>query len=108
MINGGYLIPANTKKAQLIAGMFTIPDLIIFGVGISVSILLILIFGTSSTWLSILCLLPGLVCGFLVMPIANYRNVRTFFKSMYQFYRVNQRQYLWKGWCMYEQARKKI
>ena len=28
MINGGYLIPANTKKGQLIFGMFTGSDLI--------------------------------------------------------------------------------
>ena len=105
MINGGYLIPANTKKGQLIAGIFTMPDLILFAVGIATSIILLLIFGTSNTIVGLVCLLPGLVCGFLVVPIPNYRNVRTFFKSMYQFY-TSQREYKWKGWCLYEQARK--
>lgn len=105
MINGGYLIPANTKKGQLIFGIFTTPDLILFGVGLAISMILLLIVGTSSTIGGIICILPGLICGFLVMPIPNYRNVRTFFKSMYQFYN-SQREYKWKGWCMYEQARK--
>jgi hypothetical protein len=98
MINGGYLIPANTKKGQLLFGWFTPTDLILFGVGVSLSILLLLIVGTNSTLGGIICLLPGLICAFLVMPVPNYRNVRTFFKSMREFY-SGQRQYKWKGWC---------
>ena len=105
MINGGYLIPANTKKGQLLAGMFTLPDLIILCSGIGTTILLLLIIGTSNVIFGILCLLPALVCGFLVIPVPNYRNVRTFFKSMYEFY-TGQRQYAWKGWCIHEQSRK--
>ena len=40
MINGGYLIPANTKKGQLIAGWFTPPDLILFITGVLISLVL--------------------------------------------------------------------
>ena len=98
MINGGYLIPANTKRGQLIFGWFTGADLLIFGMGVLCSILLLLIIGTDSALGGIICLLPGLICGFLVMPLPNYRNVRTFFKSMFEFY-TGQRQYKWKGWC---------
>jgi hypothetical protein len=106
MINGGYLIPANTKQGQLILGWFTPPDLILFGVGLALSILLLLIVGTGSTIGGIICLLPGLICAFLVMPIPNYRNVRTFFRSMYEFYFVRQRQYRWKGWCYNVQSKR--
>ena len=105
MINGGYLIPANTKKGQLILGWFTLPDLILFGIGVLVSILLLLIVGTDDTLGGFVCLIPGLICGFLVMPIPNYRNVKTFFKSMIEFY-SKQRQYRWRGWCLNEQSRK--
>lgn len=104
MINGGYLIPANTKKGQLIFGMFTPPDLILFGVGVSLSLILLIILGADETVGAIISLLPGLVCGFLVMPVPNYRNVITFIKSMISFYR-GQRQYKWRGWCLYEQSR---
>ena len=105
MINGGYLIPANTKKGQLIFGYFTVVDLILFVTGLLISLLLLLILGTDNTLISVLSLMPGVICGFLVMPIPNYRNVRTFFKSMIEFY-SNQREYKWKGWCLYEQSKK--
>ena len=105
MINGGYLIPANTKKGQLIFGIFTLPDLILFGTGLICSVILLLAIGASDTLNSIICLLPCLICGFLVLPLPNYRNVRTFIKSMYEFYQ-SQRTYHWKGWCFYEQTRR--
>ena len=104
MINGGYLIPANTKKGQLIFGVFNPPDLILLSIGVSLSIILLLIVGTDSTLGGIICLIPGLICGFLVMPIPNYTNVRTFFRSMISFYN-SQRQYRWRGWCLYERKK---
>ena len=45
MINGGYLIPANTKKGQLIFGIFTTVDLMLFGTGVGISIILLLAIG---------------------------------------------------------------
>ena len=105
MINGGYLIPANTKKGQLIFGMFTPPDLILFGCGVATSLLLLLILGTDESIKAIIALMPGLICGFLVMPVPNYRNVITFIRSMMDFYN-GQRIYEWRGWCFHEQSRK--
>lgn len=107
MINGGYLIPANTKKGQLIAGMFTPPDLILLGCGVAVSLILLLILGATDTVTSIISLLPGLICGFLVMPVPNYRNVITFIRSMLSFYLDQQKEYKWKGWCLYEYSRER-
>lgn len=105
MINGGYLIPANTKKGQLIFGMFTPPDLILFSCGVATSLLLLLILGTDESIKAIIALMPGLICGFLVMPVPNYRNVITFIRSMMDFYN-GQRIYKWRGWCFHEQSRK--
>ena len=106
MINGGYLMPANTKKGQLIFGIFTTVDLMLFGTGVGISIILLLAIGASETINAIVCLIPALVCGFLVLPIPNYRNVRNFIVSAYQFL-TNQRIYKWRGWCLYEQARER-
>lgn len=98
MINGGYLIPANTKRGQLIFGIFTPTDLIVFGVGVGISLLLLLIVGTDDTIKAILTLLPALLSAFLVLPINNYRNVMTLFKSMLEFSQSD-KEYEWKGWC---------
>lgn len=105
MINGGYLIPANTKNGQLILGMFTMPDLILFASGVGTSLLLLVILGADESLGAIISLMPGLICGFLVMPVPNYRNVLTFIKSMIDFYE-GQKVYKWRGWCFYEQSRK--
>lgn len=102
MINGGYLIPANTKKGQLIFGVFTPPDLILFGIGVLISVFALLIVGADETLKAIICLMPALITAFLVLPIPNYRNVRTFIESAIRFY-TNQRIYKWRGWCLYEQ-----
>ena len=106
MINGGYLIPANTKKGQLILGIFTPPDLIVFGIGVALSLILLLILGADDTVGALVSISPGLFCGFLVMPVPNYRNVLTFFTSMITFY-SGQKIYKWKGWSFYEQSRKR-
>lgn len=106
MINGGYLIPANTKRGELIFGVFTLPDLMLFIIGIFISLVLIFTLGTDETLNAIISLLPAVIAGFLVaIPIANYRNVLTFIKSMISFY-TNQRNYKWKGWCYRGQTRK--
>ena len=39
-MDGNYLIPANTKRGQLIFGLFRELDLIIFGVGVTLSFVL--------------------------------------------------------------------
>lgn len=101
MENNNYLIPANTKKGLLIFNVFTPFDLILFGTGIGISLLLLVIIGTDDLLTTALVLSPGLVCSFLVLPIPNYHNVITFIKSMFSFL-TGQRIFMWKGWCFYE------
>jgi len=67
-----YLIPANTKKGQLILGIFRPFDLILFLSGVVVTILLLLILPLSSTMVALVALLPALICAFLVMPLPYY------------------------------------
>ena len=45
----GALVPANTKKAMLIMGMLRPIDAIILGTGISISVILLLIFNNAGT-----------------------------------------------------------
>ena len=94
-----FLIPANAKKSMLIFGLFTKFDLILFLVGIGVSLLLLVILPVEQIMMAIIALLPVLITGFLVMPVPNYYNIRTLLSSAIQFY-MNQRKFKWKGWCV--------
>lgn len=106
MINDGYLIPANTKKGQLILGLFEARDLIILGIGIPISLIFLLTGDLSNTFSAIIFLIPALISGFLVLPIPNYHNVLTFFESLINF-KGSQTVYKWKGWCFNEQSKKR-
>jgi len=99
--NNQYLIPANTKKGELIFGIFQKVDLIIFAVGVGLTLLLLII--TSSTnnldnLTSLLALVPGLVAVVLVFPFPNYHNIRTAIGEVVTFY-TNRQKYVWRGWC---------
>lgn len=98
-MNNSYLIPANSKKSMLKFGLFNTFDLILFGIGIGLSFLLMMILPVDEFWVAILAISPGLICGFLVIPIPNYHNVRTVIKNAWEFYTTRQR-YIWKGWCL--------
>lgn len=98
----GYLIPANSKKGTLILNLFRGVDLIIFGTGIFISLLALMFVSTTNVVAIIICLLPALITGFLVIPIPNYHNVLCAIQSIIKFY-TNRRRYYWKGWCAYEQ-----
>ncbi|MBE6144774.1 MAG: hypothetical protein E7169_04295 [Firmicutes bacterium] len=93
-----YLIPANSKKSMLIFGLFNQVDLIIFCSGAGATLLLLLILPVEQLLTAIIAITPGLVCGFLVLPIPNYHNVRTVIKSAYTFFTSRQK-FIWKGWC---------
>ena len=93
-----YLIPANSNSGKLIFNVFRPFDLILFSSGIVVSILLLLIFSPTSIILGILCILPGLICGILVVPVGNYHNVLVVLLDLIAFY-YNRRNYKWRGWC---------
>lgn len=94
-----YLIPANTKKGQLILGMFRPFDLILFGTGVLMTIIFMAILPLTSTVVTIIVMLPALVTGFLVVPIPYYHNILNVILELIEFF-TNQRNYKWKGWCI--------
>ena len=102
-MQNNYLIPANTKKSQLILGFFTGKDLTIFLFGCVLSLALLLLFASSHMGIGymILMILPALIASFLVMPVPHYHNVLQLVTNVFNFY-TNRRRYYWKGWCVYE------
>lgn len=99
-----FLIPANSKKSMLIFGVFDIFDLILFASGIGISIILLLIISPSSLIGAIVDIAPALICGFLVLPIPNYRNTRILIREVYRFY-TRREKFIWKGWCVADGSR---
>ena len=99
----GYLVPANTKKSTLIMGFLRPFDLIIFGIGIAVTVTLLLILSNfDNNWLLLVACLPAVVTGLLVVPIPNYHNVLVAIQSVLRFYQ-ERRSYIWRGWCIYNE-----
>ena len=74
-MDGNYLIPANTKRGKLILGLFQPIDLIILAVGVITTIILIAVLPMDQVGFAVLGITPGLVAGFLVLPVAYYHNV---------------------------------
>ena len=101
-MRNNYLIPANTKKSQLILGFFTKTDLILFVTGCTLSFLMLVVFHSYSLGLLILIMLPALISGFLVMPVPHYHNVLQLLINIFTFF-TNRRRYYWKGWSIYEE-----
>lgn len=96
-MNGQYLIPANSKKSGMILGLFTPIDLIIFGSGVGLTLILLLALQASNFTEIIIILLPALISGFLVFPVPNYHNVlQLIINIVTYFFRPND--YIWKGW----------
>lgn len=93
-----YLIPANSKKSLLIFGLFTPMDLIMFGVGVGLTLLLLVILPVDKMLFAVIALAPGLITGFLVLPIPNYHNMLTIIKEGFAFF-TQRRNFVWKGWC---------
>ena len=103
IVNDNYLIPANTKKGQLIFGLFYLIDLIIFVVGITVTFILLLILPIDNILMAILAILPGMVAGFLVLPVAYYHNIRQLIIEIYNYF-TSRNNYVWKGWCFKDES----
>lgn len=97
-MNNNYLIPANSKKSQLILGFFTPTDLMLFGFGCGLTVLLLILVQNASLAQMIVILLPALITGFLVTPVMYYHNVLQFLINIFSFI-FNPRRYYWKGWC---------
>ena len=97
-----FLIPANTKKGELIFNIFKPIDLTIFGVGVGTTLLILIILSTTNIMnniSSLLALIPGLVAVTLVFPFPNYHNVRVAIGELISFY-SNRQKYVWRGWCI--------
>jgi len=97
-VNNNYLIPANSKKSKLIFGFFTPVDLALFGTGVGLTLILLLVIQSADLSIMFMILSPALITGFLVLPVPNYHNVLQFIINIYTFY-SEKRKYIWKGWC---------
>lgn len=93
-----YIIPANVNNGKLIFNIFLPIDLIIAASGVITTLLALLIFQPHSLIGAIICLLPGLVCAGLVIPVPNYHNIRVVIKEAFDFL-YHRRNYKWEGWC---------
>lgn len=99
--NNQYLIPANTKKGGLIFNIFQPIDLWIFGIGVGLTLIILVLMSTVGGFdgvTSILALIPGLIAVVLVFPFPNYHNIRTALADVIAFY-TNRQKYVWRGWC---------
>lgn len=97
----GYLVPANAKRGTLILNIFRPFDLIMFGTGVVVSLLMLAIVHSDSTVMILISCLPAGITGLLVVPIPNYHNVLCAIQCIFRFY-SERRNYIWRGWCFYE------
>ena len=99
-----YLIPANTKKGELILGIFSRTDhtdIIIFIVGIGITLLALVfmsLFDSIDNVTSIIAILPAGIATVLVFPFPNYYNIRTAVGEVIRYY-TNRQRYIWRGWC---------
>ena len=91
-----YIIPANSKKGQLLFNLFRPIDLTILIVGVLLSFLFLIILPGDSVTELIIKLLPACISALLVFPVAYYHNVLVFLIEMYYFY-TSQNKYLWRG-----------
>ena len=98
-MNGNYLIPANSKKSMLILGFFTPIDLIIFGIGATFTLVMLLVIQSSNLGIMLLILSPALISAFLVMPIPNYHNMLQLLTNIFTYF-TGRKRYYWKGWCV--------
>ena len=97
----GYLVPANSKKGNLILNMFRPIDLAMFAIGIVVTLILLMIVPSDNMVAILISILPAGVAGLLVIPIPNYHNVLCAIQSIFR-YVSERRNYIWRGWCFYE------
>ena len=93
-----YLIPANSKKGQLIFNVFREVDLAVLAVGIAVTIILAVAIDSDKILYTVLKLLPLGISVLLVVPVAYYHNVLVFIQEMFKYF-TSQKVFKWKGWC---------
>ena len=94
-----YIIPANSKKSQLIFNVFRPIDL--FGIllpGALLTVVFLFVFPGDSITAIIIKLAPVSLALFLVMPIPFYHNVLVYLREVYIYF-SSQKRYYWRGWC---------
>ena len=94
-----YIIPANSKKSQLIFNVFRPIDL--FGIllpGALLTVVFLFVFPGDSISAIVIKLDPVSLALFLVMPIPFYHNVLVYLREVYIYF-SSQRRYYWRGWC---------
>ena len=94
-----YIIPANSKKSQLIFNVFRPIDL--FGIllpGALLTVIFLFVFPGDSISAIIIKLAPVSLALFLVMPIPFYHNVLVYLREVYIYF-SSQKRYYWRGWC---------
>ena len=95
-----YLIPANSKRSMMILGLFEPIDLIIFGIGALITLILMFVINDVETIKSVAIILtPAGIGMVMVLPIPNHRNVWNFTANVYTYF-SSQRNYRWRGWCV--------
>lgn len=94
-----FLIPANSKRSMLILGLFEPIDLLIFGIGAGITLLLMGIVEVESMKSLVIILTPIGISLLMVLPIPNHRNFWNFTANVYT-YLSSQRSYRWRGWCV--------
>ena len=94
-----YLIPAKSKKSQLIFNVFRIIDLIILLTGAFITTMLMFIFKGDTVKELAIKLAPVGICLFLVMPLPFYHNVLVYLQEVVIYF-MNPRRYYWRGWCI--------
>lgn len=104
-MNNNYLIPANSKKSLMIFGMFNTFDLILFGTGIGITLLLLMILPIGEFVVAIIAIAPALITGLLVFPVPNYHNVLTVLIDLWEFFTTRQK-FIWRGWCVKDESEK--
>lgn len=97
-MDNNYLIPANSKKSQLILGFFTPADLVIFLTGVGISVMLLMFIKSNNITIMLGLASPAIIAAFMVAPVPNYHNVRTLIGNIYRFY-SGRKKYYWRGWC---------
>ncbi len=94
-----YIIPANSKKSQLIFNVFRPFDL--FAVllpGILLTTIFLFIFPGDTISDIVIKLTPIGIALFLVLPVPFYHNVLVYIQEVITYFN-SQRRYYWRGWC---------
>ena len=93
-----YLIPANSKKGQLMFGVFRPIDLGVLISSAFITVLLLFIIDGQELPILVIKLLPLALGVLLVVPVPYYHNVLVFIEEAIIFF-MEPKRFPWRGWC---------